>query len=417
MMKRIAALTAALAIGVLACDQLPAPTVACKAAPPAASVIPDNADPITLTPGGKVKVVAPADIGEVQADRILADPTGLAVGDTIASNCNEGIIRKITSITQSGAGGVRPQGIAKVYIETTPATLESAVQKGTADVDFGSLDFGSAEITPAHLAPGVSLGQGVRPQAVTLNFLDRQFNVGAATIKLSGNLENNLNPKFSLQFANNAIERFEVGMSGSLKLNLKGSFVASASALNIDKSLSLLKKPIEYTRTFALGAIPVVVVVTLEPVIGYKLGVQGKVNANAEISPTLTMDYGIKYVRTANPKWSATNKAPTITAPSSFTYGVQVDGTGELFVKLLVGVKVYGVAGPNLENKAYTAFNFNPAASNPLAVMRIGAFSKGTLGFNLNVLGIGVTANLPDLTLLDTSKAFNCSTSACQVQP
>jgi hypothetical protein len=413
-MKRMAALTALLAIGVLACNELAAPP-ACTAATvlPASSVVVDNTDPIIKS--ANVKTIDPTSIDAVEANRLLTDPTGLVVGDTIASNCNAGIIRKISKITTTGAtGGLRPQDIAKVYIETTPASLEGAIQKGTANMDFGSLDFGGAEITPAHLAPGVSLGQGARPQAVTLNFLDRQFNVGAATIKLSGSLENNLNPKFSLQFANNAIERFEVGMSGSLKLNLKGSFVASASALNIDRSLSLLKKPIEYTRTFALGAIPVVVVVSLEPVIGYKLGVQGKVSANAEIAPTLTMDYGIKYVRTANPNWSATNKSPTITAPSSFSYGVQVDGTGELFVKLLVGVKVYGVAGPVLENKAYTAFNFNPAASNPLAVMRIGAFSKGTLGFNLNVLGVGVQANLPDLTLLDQSKAFNCSASACQ---
>lgn len=412
-MKRIAALTALLAIGVLACEQL-APPPACTAATvlPASSVVVDGADPIVKS--GNVKTIDPADIGEVQANRILADPTGLVVGDTIASNCNQGIIRKVSKITATGAVGARPQGIAKVYIETTPATLESAINKGTVDMDFGSLDFGAAELSPANLAPGVSLGQGARPQGVTLNFLDRKFNVGAATINLSGSLENNLNPRFSLQFKDNAIDRFEVGLKGNLKLTLNGSFVATASALNIDKTISLLKKPLEYTRTFALGAIPVVVVMTLEPVIGYKLGVSGSVNAKATVTPTLTMDYGIKYVRTANPKWSATNTPPVISAPASFTYGVQVDGTGEAFVKLIVGVKVYGVAGPKLENKAYTAFNFNPAASNPLAQMRIGAFSKGTLAFDLNVLGVGVNANVGDLTLLDQSKLFNCSASACQ---
>ncbi|MFN3266261.1 MAG: hypothetical protein ACK41E_05410 [Deinococcales bacterium] len=414
-MKRLAVVGGVLSLGVLAaCNQLPPPAAACTAAIvlPTSSVVVDGADPIVKS--SNVKTIDPADIDEIQADRILADPTGLAVGDTIASNCNQGIIRKISKITTTGAVGARPQGIAKVYIETTPATLEGAINKGTVDMDFGSLDFSGAEITPANLAPGVSLGQGARPQGITLNFLDRTFNVGAATIKLSGSLENNLNPKFSLQFKDNAIDRFQVGLSGNLKLNLNSSFVATASALNIDKTFSLLKKPLEYTRTFALGAIPVVVVITLEPVIGYKLGVKGSVNAKATLTPTLTMDYGIKYVRTANPKWSATNVPLAITAPSSFTYGVQVDGTGEAYVKLIVGVKVYGVAGPNLENKAYAAFNFNPAASNPLAQMRIGAFSKGTLAFDLNVLGVGVNANLGELTLLDQSKLFNCSASACQ---
>jgi hypothetical protein len=416
-MKRYAALSAFLMVGMLACN-LVTPPPACTAAPvqPASSVVQDPADLITVS--SAFKEVNPSSIDEVQPNRLLTDPTGLKVGDTIASNCNAGIIRKISKITTTGAVGARPQDINKVYIETTPASLESVINKGTADMDFGSLDFGNAELTPANLAPGVSLQAGARPQSVTLAFLDRTFNIGAATIKLSGNLENNLNPKFSLQFKDNQVERFEVGMSGSLKLTLNGSFVATASALNIDKSLSLLKKPLEYTRTFALGAIPVVVVMTIEPIIGYKLSVGGKVSATTKISPTLTMNYGIKYVRTAPNQWSATNVPPTITAPSEFTYGQQLDGSGEVYVKLLVGVKLYGVAGPNLENKTYAALNFNPAASNPLsAVMEIGAFSKGTLAFDINVLGIGVKASLPDLTLLNTFKKFNCTTSACAAQP
>ncbi len=413
-MKRYAAISALLILGALACTP-PTPPITCTAATvlPAANVVQNAADPISVS--SQYKTIDPNSIDSVEPNRLLVDPAGLAVGDTVASNCNTGILRKISKITTSSAGtvGARPQDINKVYIETAPASLESVINKGTVDMDFGSLDFGSAELNPANLAPGVTLQQGARPQSVTLSFLDRQFNVGAATIKLSGNLENNLNPKFSLQFKDNAVERFEVGMSGSLKLNLNGSFVATASALSLEREIKLLKKPLEYTRTFALGAIPVVVVMTLEPVIGYKLSVGGKVSASAKISPTLSMDYGIKYVRTANPKWSATNVAPTIAAPAEFTYGVQVDGTGEAYVKLLIGVKLYGVAGPNLENKAYGAFNFNPAASNPQAVMRIGAFSKGTLAFNINVLGIGVTAALPDLTLLDKSTAFNCTASAC----
>ncbi len=414
-MKRYAIITAALSIGVLAaCNELiPPPVAACKPATvlPASSVVQDPADAIVVAPA--FKAVDPNSIGAVEANRLLADPTGLVVGDTIASNCNDGIIRKITNITTTGAPNARPQDFTKVYIDTAPSSLESAITKGTVDMDFGSLDFGNAEITPANLAPGVTLQAGTRPQAVTLSFLDRVFNVGAATIKLSGNLENNLNPKFSLQFKDNQVERFEVGMSGSLKLNLNGSFVATASALNIDKSLSLLKKPLEYTRTFALGAIPVVVVMTIEPIIGYKLDIGGKVNATAKISPTLSMDYGIKYVRTAPTPWSATNKPPSISAPSEFTYAVQFNGTGEIYLKLLVGVKLYGVAGPNLENKTYAALDFNPAATNPLAKMRIGAFSKGTLAFNMSVLGIGVNASLPDLTLLDKSTLFNCTVGGC----
>jgi hypothetical protein len=424
-MKRYAALTAFLMVGVLACNPIvpPAPAAACTAAPvrPASSVVQDPNDTITIAPA--FKAIDPTSIDEVADNRLLTDPTGLKVGDTIASNCNTGIIRKISKITNAGASGARPQDISKVYIETTPASLETAITKGTVDLDFGNINFSEAELTPAMLEPGVSIqrGVGARPQAVTLTINERIFNFGSggatAQLKVSGNLENNLNPTFNLKFSNGSVERFEVGLAGTFKMTLNGGFSATGTVGKGETLVPLLKKPLEYTRTFAIGAIPVVVVVTLEPVIGYAMNVQGTVSATASISPTLDMKFGTKYVRGANPLWTPTNTPPTFALNPSFTYGAKINGTAEVFAKLLVGIKIYGVAGPNIESKAFMGINFNPASSNPLATLQVGTKAVGTLAFDLNVLGAGVNVNLGQTTLLAPSpKVFNCTDKACAAQ-
>jgi hypothetical protein len=418
-MKRMAALTALLAVGVLACNEL-VPPPACIAATvlPASSVVLDNADPIIKS--ANVKTIDPASIDAVEANRLLTDPTGLAVGDTIASNCNTGLIRKISKITTTGgSGGLRPQDISKVYIETTPASLEGAIQKGSAELEFGSLDFAAAEINPEDLAAGVSLGQGARPQSVTLEFLNRDFKIGAASVKVSGNLENNLQPRFNLKFVNNSVDRFEVGMKGSLKLNLTGKFTGTVNAINSSKEIKLLKKPLEYTRAFSLGAIPVVAVISLEPVIGYAFSVNGQVAATATVSPILQMDYGIKYVKNPPqniPQWSATNTPPSLNFNPSFNYAAQVTGSGEVFVKLLVGVKLYGVAGPIIENKTFAKVDFSPFNTNPPAKITLGAASVSTLSFNMSVLGVGVNVSAAPLPLLNLTQGFNCTKTTCAAQ-
>ena len=424
-MKRYAALTAFLMVGVLACNEIvpPVPVAACTAAPirPASSIEVDPIDPIIVSTG--FKAVDPTSIGEIEANRLLTDPTGLNVGDTIASNCNTGLIRKISKITTTGAIGARPQDIAKVYIETTPASLETAINKGTVGLDFGAIDFSDAQLTPAMLEPGVGIqrGIGARPQAVTLTINERIFNfgTGAATaqLKVSGNLENNLNPTFNLKFSNGSVERFEVGLAGTFKMTLNGGFTATGTVGKGETIISLLKKPLEYTRTFVIGAVPVVIVVTLEPVIGYAMNVQGSVSATASVSPTLNMKFGTKYVRGANPLWTPTNTPPIFALNPSFSYGAKINGTAEVFAKLLVGIKIYGVAGPNIETKAFMGINFNPANSNPLATLQVGTKATGTLAFDLNVLGAGINVNLGQTTLLaPPATVFNCTASACAAQ-
>lgn len=422
-MKRFVGLSIALAFAVLACNQnVVPPIVTCTPAQtqPASSVVQDPTDLIVVSP--QFKALDPTSIDAVEPDRLLTDPTGLAPGDTIASNCNDGIIRKISKITTSGAtqtNGARPQDIAKVYIETTPSSLETVISKGTVAMDFGSLDFAGAEILSANLEPGVSLQKNVaRPQSLVLSFTEKTFVFGAATLKVSGNLENNLEPTFNLKFSNGSVERFEVGLGGTFKVKLNGDFVASVGAGKPETIIPILKKPIFYNRTFLIGTVPVVIVVTLEPVIGYRMTVDGTLSAKASIEASLNnMKYGIKYLRGAQNPWTATNTAPVFGLTPTFGYKTQVNGTAEVFTKLLVGIKIYGVAGPNIDTKAFMNLNFNPANANPLAVMSIGTKSVANLAFNLNVLGAGVNVSLGNTVLLEPpNKGFNCSASACTAQ-
>jgi hypothetical protein len=252
-MKRYALLGAMLTVGVIACTPPAPPEAACK------TVNPEPASSVTQTGiktnDAKLAVLLPTDIDGVEPNRILADPTNIAAGDVIAANCNDGLLRKVTNVTtQTGpSNGLSPQAIRKVYIETAAASLEEVVTDGTADVNFGQMAFDQADLSSA--VPGVT----AQEVTGTLTIKNARFNLSAADVTFNGTVKSTLDPKFNLVFDGGSVKTFEVGLGGSLAVDLKAAMNLKAGAAAVSER-TLWQG--DFKRVFLVGAVPVVVVAT-----------------------------------------------------------------------------------------------------------------------------------------------------------
>jgi hypothetical protein len=403
-MKRYALLGAFLAVGVIAC-QPPLPQAACN------TVNPEPASSVTATgittDNDKLAVLLPTDIDEVQADRLLADPTNIQAGDVIASNCNEGLLRKVTNVTTQSPSNARvsPQGIKKVYIETAATSLEEVITAGEADVSFGDLAFDQADLTSA--APGVR----VQEVTGTLTIKNARFALSAADINLNGTVRSTLDPKFNLVFAGGSIKTFEAGLGGSLAVDLNAALTLKAGAAAVSER-ELWKG--EFKRAFLIGAVPVVVVVTPRLLIGAQIGGNATGSVTAGVKPTFNMAYSIKYNRDApGSKWTSAGTPPTFTLNPTFSYGGSTNVNASAYVRFIMDIKFYGVAGPRLAATPIVSLNLNPTGSTPRATLTAGVQSKGSLAAGFKILGVGMDVSFPELTLIDKTLTLNCDTNSC----
>jgi hypothetical protein len=406
-MKRYALLGALLAVGVIAC-QPPAPPPACTTTnpEPASSVVQSGVE----TDDAKLALLLPTDIDEVQADRVLADPTNIAAGDIIVANCNEGLLRKVTNVTTqtSPRAGVSPQAIRKVYIETAETSLEELVKAGEADINFGDLPFEQAS--------NVVKAQGVTTQAVTgvITIKDAKFALSAADVTLNGKVTSELDPKFKLVFDGSGIKFFEAGLGGSLTVDLTAGMILKAAA---EQSKNAILWSGEFKRAFLIGAVPVVVVVTPRLVVGARATASATGTVTAGIKPTFAMSYGIKYDRTASAdpakRWSKSFSSPAFSLNPTFNYGGSTNVSATAFVRFEMDIKFYGVAGPKLTAEPAITLNLNPANENPRATLTAGVTTFGSLTAGFKILGVGMQTDFGVLTLLDSRVLLNCTTTAC----
>ena len=404
-MKRIALLGALLAVGVIAC-QPPAPVGACTTTnpEPASSVVTPTA---IQTDATKLAVLLPTDIDGVEPNRVLADPTNIQAGDVIVANCNEGLLRKVTSVTtQTGPStGVRPQAIRKVYIDTAPTSLEEIITAGEADVNFGEMAFDQADLS--------SSPEGVRVQEVTgvLTIKNARFALKAADFTLNGTVKSTLDPKFNIVFADGSVKRFEVGLGGKLAVDLKAAMSLKAGA---EERVTRELWKGEFKRAFLIGAVPVIVVVTPRLLIGASIGGSASGNVTVGVQPTFDMAYSVKYNREATgSKWTSGGTAPTFTLNPTFAYNGNTNVNAGAFVSFEMDIKFYGVAGPRLTATPLISLNLNPTTSTPRATLTAGVESRGSLAAGFRILGVGMDVAFPELLLLNEKKTLNCTDKAC----
>jgi hypothetical protein len=402
----LAGLTSA---ALVACPQPPPPViVTCANSPtfqPASSVT------VTAVPttAASTRVVDAADISSVETNRLQVAETGGAfkAGELLVSECNEGLIRKISGITAANSNQLSASGIKKVYVQTVDATLEDVISSGDATIGFGDVDLSTAVTTQSL--------PGIHAQAVNgkIGFANVKIPLpSGANVTLNGFVQQTLDPKFNLVFANNALEKFNVSLQGSFAAELKGTLETGGKfALQTGTEQSVAQYRI--TRAFLVGAIPVVIVLEPKLIVGAKLGANDTVKVTAGITPTLTLNLGLSYDKNRAQKWQVASNPASLALNPTFGVTVPTQGNGAVYAKLVLGVKLYGVAGPVLEFKPYIDTDINP---NSTAAFRTGVSSSASLAAGFKVLGKGLelAADLPQPA--PAAANYLCSTAKCTAQ-
>jgi len=370
----------------------------------------------SFTPAANARVLDPNMVEVAPNQIVVTDNTFTAsAGDTLISNCNDGLLRKVTTVsTQFVPGsGVSAQAIRKVYIQTTAASLEDAVTSGDANLDFGTLQIGDASLTQS--VPGVSA------EAITgkINLKNVTFSPAPGiTVTLNGSVTQSIDPTFRLQFAGSKVSLFETGIAGTLASQLTATITTTGKAtLAVAKEQQLASYSLK--RAFLVGAVPVIVIIEPKLIAGASAGADKPITVNAGIAPSLSVNLGVKYDGSTSPgKWSSLSSNPAFQASlnPSFSASTPGGGQGQVYAKLVLDVKFYGVLGPSLEAKPFA--NLNISASTPNQATLAGGLSgTGALKAGFTVLGKGLSTeySLPSYT---TSQAYTCSSgSSCTPAP
>lgn len=357
----------------------------------------------SLTPVSTLKVLDPDKTEVAPSEVVVSDSTFSAnAGDLLVSNCNDGLLRKVTGVSTQfvGGSGVSSQAVRKVYIKTEAASLEDAIASGEVTLQT-DLTIGEANMVQA--LDGVS----VQDFTGKINLTNVKFDipgVPGASITLNGFIEQTLKPNFNLKFSSGSIEVFKAGMSGTLKAQITATIQANASYSPFSLNKELASWNIK--RAFLVGSVPVVVVLQPKLIAGVSSNASGRVTVTVGIAPTFTTNVQLDYnrSRTTNGGWSNTFTANFALNPT-FNYAVPVQGTGNAFAGLAMDLKFYGIAGPSLEAKPF--INLNLSGNNGAATLKSGINGSSKVEAGFKVLGKGLETSY-DGPSIEQARTFSC---------
>jgi len=357
----------------------------------------------SLTPVNALKVLDP-DKTEVAPGQVVVTDSSFnaSAGDVLVSNCNDGLLRKVKSVSSQSvaSGGVSSQAVRKVYIQTEEATLEDAIAAGEVTLQT-DLPIGEANMVQA--LDGVS----VQDFTGRINLTNVKFDipgVPGGSVTLNGFIEQTLKPSFNLKFSNGSVEVFKASMSGTLKSSITATIQADASYSPFSLNKELASWNIK--RAFLVGSVPVVVVLQPRLIAGVSSNAGGKVTVQVGIAPTFTTSLQLDYnrSRTANGGWNNAFNASFALNPT-FNYSVPVQGAGHAFAGLAMDIKFYGVAGPSLEAKPFINLTLN--GNNGSAALKTGINGKSKVEAGFKVLGKGLETSY-DGPSIEQARSFSC---------
>ena len=402
MNPKFALLFGILAVGMVACPTTPPPLATCTTP----AMQPPTAVTGTAIFKAQAKTLDSAAIDGYDANRVLAQDKGVVGGDFIVSDCSQGLLRQVSSVSTANVG-LDVRGIEKVYLNTTDASLEDVVTSGDVGLDYGGLDFNQAEV--------VSALPGVQTRAVngTLPFKDTAIPIGnGATLKISGSIKQTLNPKFNLKFSSGSLEKLEIGLSGGFEVSMTGQLTATAkiAALTADFEKQLVSY--RFTRAFLVGVVPVVVVIEPKLIVGAAASANEPLTVTAGISPKIDLNFNIKYDRSATNKWTIVEPTASFSANPTFSISTPSGAKTKAYAKLALSMKFYGVAGPEIETKPFSVLTIVPGQTTKI---NTGITISGNISAGFKILGKNLSLATSSVSSNALIANYNCNEASCIV--
>ena len=291
------------------------------------------------------------------ADEVVlsGDVPPLSPGDILVSTIDEGFLRKVESVNVSAAD----VGPAQVQIQTSPATLEEAIED--ADIQFsqalGAEDFTSVEpliegVVVPQVGPAVSPSTGPLSVDINATLLDQ----GGSTVTLTGSISFTPTVIFNLDVSGFYLNSLE----SALRVDMQSDLTLDAQVTgSLQKEVPLAQF---YGAPIPIPPTPIILVPKLTVVVGLEGEVMVGIETGFEFEGWAKA--GLAY---ADGSWT-----PITGVGHSFTFyppSFYIEANTKVYGGLKESLLIMGIAGPYVYQHAYGEVI---AELNPLESLLVG---------------------------------------------
>ncbi len=299
----------------------------------------------------------------------------LLEGQIIASSAGAGFLRRVKAVSFSDS---------TIIVQTEQATLTDAVQMGNV-----------LETIPLTVGPSASLegrkmeltrrlkGVGISEDGIPLNNVTI-FSGGGLSVKIpTGYIKFDTNLDIGLKIKHWKVSEFHAVAGGSIEVDLNLQATATKT-LSLGKEISIAQ--FSTVAVQFIGPVPVVEVITLDFLVGFDASMTGTMTAITGLQGAASVSFGARY---DGYSWQGERNASKSMSADPPTFSGSAGVTLRGYVRPVISVKFYSVAGPYLGAEPYLEFA-GTLVSGPALDWILSAGFDVVLGFEVKILSYEV---------------------------
>ncbi|MBN1292002.1 MAG: formylglycine-generating enzyme family protein [Candidatus Latescibacteria bacterium] len=312
----------------------------------------------------------------------------ISTGDILVSVEGDGYLRKVTDVSTKGD---------KITVETEQAALTDAVVQGDADttitLDFTAQKIGTEGVFKA--VEGVSLSKnGIDLSGVEL-YSGKIYGSDVSVTITDGSIVFEPDLDIGFKIRKSKVEEFHAIAWGSLQFNFD---IAAFASGGFEKSDEITLFSYTHAIFQMVGFVPVMEVITFE----FKAGFEAESNTVGSLETgfdqTTQVRAGAEY---KEGKWENVWEKSAELTKHDTTWPQKADFRFKGYVRPVVSVKLYAVAGPYIDVVPYLDFDGSTGGEYAWQWELSGGI-ESNLGFNVSVLGYGIADYSTNLVAWET---------------
>ena len=327
----------------------------------------------------------------------------LSVGDVVASGITSstpsGLLKKVSSINQSGN---------QVIINTSNVTLEESIKSGTWSI---TQSLGANQVVKAvKAANGVTLNDSTSLGTFTVSLndtvlYDKDGNLNTTNDQIVVNGSITIEPSYTFSGSIDSFKLKQLTFTNTTKETCTISLSSNEAITNYSKSFQIAEFSMP-SVTIWIGEFPLVIT----PVLTVNVGLTGNVSVGISTGITQTASFtnGLSYDE--NSGWSAIKSQD-----KSFQFDpptIYAAATAKCFAGPKIELLLYGSAGPYASADGYLELDADPS-SNPWWTLYGGI--EASAGVELTILSHLVASY--SANIFDERQTLAQATKAAQISP
>lgn len=302
--------------------------------PPPPQLPPDETAVSIVPDTGTGSVVSYSD-GVIRLAAGAEPPT---IGEVLVSTQGAGFLRRVESVS------TEPDG--SVTVRTSQATLAEVVENG---------DFAFTDGPPT--AKSMARAQSASFQVFSLqkSFSTNIYSQSGMSVDLAGGFGLDASLELAMSFRNSRLTYFAVSADGEASLDISAAATMARGATfgTTGDGRALLQTPIQTYLYGSIGGIPVVIVVSANLYAGVEGQVDGVSNLTTGASTSSHLRFGASW---SDGEFGLIRDQGFVFTPEAPTWCLQGELGAKIFIKPVIELQIYGVAGPRFDLEPYVEF-------------------------------------------------------------